>query len=260
MGVSRQDAEELFELLPRPVQQSPAFHDRITGLWKYDFGAPIDIDSHIIIGGGGMFPLVRHLVTTMKIVRARLDAGQLQNLMKRLAIPLKHEDALAEFSPLFFAKDDTQATFEVKGLGVGNKTVDWYIQPTGTTPILLDVKNRVCDLIEGLRDLAKGSFTVVPPPQHDPRSLFIDTAEKYKPGSPTRQLQGAWIITELKQDRVRLQQAFESLDPERLHFAVLANWSQDAYVLVRDESNRSLITSAFGITHSDRWVFDVPQN
>jgi len=254
-GIPTQDAEKLFEPLPRPVQQAPAFHDRITGLWKYDFGAPIDIGSHIIIGGGGMFPLVRHLVAVIKIAKKRLDAEQLRHFMKRLAIPLKHEDALAEFSALFFMRDDVQAAFEVEGLGIGNRTVDWYIQSRGALPILLDVKNRVRDLIEGLHDLAEGSFTVVPPPQHDPRLLFVDTAEKYRPESPTRQLQGAWIITELMQERSHLHQAFDSLDPARLHFAVLANWSQDAYVLVRNGIDQNLITSTFGIVHSDRWVF-----
>jgi hypothetical protein len=41
-GMKREDVEEVIRLVPTPIRELICFLDRITGLWRYDFGEPFD--------------------------------------------------------------------------------------------------------------------------------------------------------------------------------------------------------------------------
>lgn len=87
-------------------------------------------------------------------------------------------------------------------------------------------------------------------PRHDPASFFRDIVEKFGSRSPQERLQGAWIITELKQEVDELHHAYSALDSSRLHFAILYNWSKEAYFLARDDVDTMNLAALFGLRHS----------
>jgi hypothetical protein len=85
--------------------------------------------------------------------------------------------------------------------------------------------------------------------------LFRGLEEKYGRREPTDQLQGAWIGTYLKQEESELIEAFQNMDPLRVHFAILGDWQDDGYLLVVDEALREAVLAAFQLRQSDRFVF-----
>jgi hypothetical protein len=143
--------------------------------------------------------------------------------------------------------------FEVPGLGVGNRTVDWVIGPQDGRAVLLDVKRRTTDFIKQTEriDTAK----VAPEPSHDPELLFRSVEQKFLPADPDLQLQGAWIVTDIKQEENQLLQAFATLDASKVHFAILGDWKPDVYVLSRRDIDRQFLLEIFRIYTSNRFIF-----
>jgi hypothetical protein len=258
--ISEEEALRLYNLLPQSLQKVPAFHDKLTNLWRYDFGEPIDqLPNNQVVIGAHMFPPIDRLLRVLSVANMRLVESKFANYIQRLSNPAKHQDVLAEISPMFGVDLNISCDFEVSGYGVGNRTIDWVICPSELPLVLFDVKCRMKDLIEGLGRIAlghRGPGGTGPEPVHDVSILFKDTENKFITKNPNEILQGIWIISQLQQERSELHAAFDSLDPMKLHFAILANWNQDAYILIRDGINRELIETLFGIKYSDRFVFD----
>jgi hypothetical protein len=42
-GVAREEIEHVIALIPHAITTSPSFLDRLTGLWRYEFGEPLDL-------------------------------------------------------------------------------------------------------------------------------------------------------------------------------------------------------------------------
>lgn len=62
IDISEDEVSHLWRLLPILLQKAPAFCDRLTGLWRYDFGMPIDrLPEDNIAIGTHMFPPVDRL-------------------------------------------------------------------------------------------------------------------------------------------------------------------------------------------------------
>lgn len=259
-GVSQEEAHRLYNLLPQSLLNVPAFLDKLTKLWRYDFGEPIDqLPNDQVVIGAHMFPPVKRLLRVLSVANKHLTKEKFTHYIQRLSNPDKHQDVLAEISPIFDLASNIKCDFEVSGYGIGNRTIDWLISPSEAPTVLLDVKCRMKDLIEGLGRIAlghRGPGGTGPEPVHDVSILFKDTEAKFNARNKNEVLQGIWVISQLKQERSELHKAFGSLDPMRLHFAVLANWGQEAYILVRDGVRRESIEVLFGIKHSDFFVFD----
>lgn len=257
MGISDTEALQLFNLLPQRIQRALVTPHPRNGRPQYYFGKPIDrLPKGKNMVGSQMFTLVERLVVATVVMAKRLDGWQIEKVQRRLEVEEKHQDVLSEFFPLLFMAEAIPAFYEVPG--EGGKTIEWLIKPSRRTPILLEVKNRLKDLIEWTASYIEGGSSVVNPPNHDPQLLFASTVEKFKEEYFERQLQGVWIITQLKQDRIRLCQVFNALNPRRLHFAVLANWGPDVHVITREGIDRDLITATLGVKHSEEKVFDMP--
>ncbi len=258
-GLTEAEAERLVALLPGPIRVTPCFRCRLTGLWRYEFGLPIErLPRDRVVIGTHMFPPVARLLETLVVASSRLPDEQLRRYLERLPDPARHLDVIAEMAPLRCVDPAVPAEFEVVGHGSGNRTIDWLLHP-GTPPhVLLDVKYRTVDLIDGLQGIAQGQVGAdgaVPAPQHDLALLFRSTEEKFVTAAPGNCLQGAWVITELRQEEGELHQAFNNLDASRVHFGVIANWSDDVYLLANPAIDRQAILDLFRVNHSERLVF-----
>ena len=98
--------------------------------------------------------------------------------------------------------------------------------------------------------------TEVPAPEHDPALLFRSVEQKLIVADPDKVLQGAWIVTDIKQEASELDAAFRSLDAAKVHFAVVGDHRPDIHLLVRREQDRSFLLDLFKATKSERFVFN----
>lgn len=160
--------------------------------------------------------------------------------------------------PALRLDSNVEADFEVGGLGHGNHRVDWSIRPKAAVPVLLDVKHRIRDVIEGLARICSGerhADGTAPAPIHDTALLFRSTAEKFMSRDSSQCLQGAWIVTQLMQESSELSEAFDKVDASRLHFAIMNNWGEEAYILARKSVCVNQIASLFHLRPSEQLVF-----
>ena len=257
-GLALDQSAELINLIPCEVRDAPCFLDRLTGLWRYQFGSVFDIPDAGLVLGTQMFPPVDHLFRVLWCSRERLRPEQLGTCLRRLADPRKHADLLAEFAPIARVPSNVGIEWEVPGGGTGNQNVDWLIASEKHPPVLLDVKNRVLDLIENLSQIGRGERSMRgtgPAPSHDSQRLFLSIETKFGRAKPTERLQGAWIGTQIRQEEQELHAAFGALDHERVHFAVLGDWKDDGYVLGIDDSTRRIVLDVLRMKHSSRFVF-----
>jgi hypothetical protein len=146
----------------------------------------------------------------------------------------------------------TSLSFEVPSRG--GTTVDWRIERGELPPIRVDVKNRSVDLVPYLCAQVDGTATAIEP-AHDHRLLFRSIENKFEVADPAAVLQGAWIVTQVRQEEAELRAAFHSLDTARVHFAIINNTHRDAYVIARDDVSPHELLSVFGLKDSPRMVF-----
>jgi len=256
----RTEAKRLAELLPPVLWDSPCFLDRLTGLWRYDFGNPFDgLPDGGFTLGTHMFQPVERLFDVLFCAQHRLTPDQLSSYLVRLADPNKHEDVLMEFAPILHLSSDVQTFYEVVGYGVGNRTIDWLIKGLDCPPVLLDVKNRTRDLLESLARTREGERDpdgTVPAPVHDTSLLFRNLEPKFEPHKPEDVLQGAWIATHLQQEETELVKSFAKLDRTRVHFAILGGWEEDVYILGGTEFMKAQLLRVFLLKESKRFVFN----
>jgi hypothetical protein len=121
----------------------------------------------------------------------------------------------------------------------------------------MDVKNRRRSLIHHMMQILPGiqaGQQMIMPSAPDPSDLFRDTAEKFLEVPRGVRLQGVWVHTSIKEDRRRLEDYFERLHELRVHFAILADWADDATILVRERADAEYLKAVFGLEGSDRFV------
>jgi hypothetical protein len=90
---------------------------------------------------------------------------------------------------------------------------------------------------------------------NDPAVMFRSIESKLITMDPASRLQGAWVVTDIKQEVAELTEAFQKLDAAKVHFAILGDWSSDAHILVRSEADQIFLMTAFGIQPSTRFTF-----
>lgn len=195
---------------------------------------------------------VEHLDCAIRVANSFLSARERVAYYARLNDPAKHAAVLAEMIPGSHTRPALRARFEVGGLGVGNRTVDWVIDDPGG-PILLDVKSRTADLVAQMS--AWDGAAPIAQPQHSATLLFRSVEEKFAQANPAERLQGVWITTHIKQDEAAVNAAFEALNPDKVHFTILGDWRPDVYMIARRDVDRARLVSVFNIAPSMRFTF-----
>jgi hypothetical protein len=113
-----------------------------------------------------MFHSVNQLFDVLCCADWRLNEEKLRVYLARLSDPSHHEDVLVEFAPILRLNHAAIVDHEVGG--DGRATVDWSIEAPGYPRLLLEVKNRIKDLVESLETIhSQGSEQQVPAPTHD---------------------------------------------------------------------------------------------
>lgn len=250
LGVAADEAAGIVADIPAPLIDSGAFLDKMTGLWRYEFGLPFTIGTSQVWGAHMWVPVV-HLAQAVKTSRARLDDGARAAYHARLNDAGKHFEALAEMIPASKLAADVAVESEAAGYGVGATTVDWAIHHERL--VLLDVKSRSKDFIEQLEN--EGTGDTMPEPEHDPSLLFRSVAKKFNAADPAAVLQGVWVTTHIAQHEGKLNDAFAALDADKVHFAVFGDWEDDVHVLVRREEDRAYLMRLFNARPSARFTF-----
>lgn len=253
MGIENGFANELVTLLPQDLLDAGCFLDKITGLWRYEFGLPYEIGGDLMWGTHMWVP-VSSLVLALSCVKRRLGADKRADYVARLADPGRHQVTLVEMIPGTKIDPTVAADFEVAGLGVGSRSIDWNIGPYADRRVLLDVKRRTRDFIEQAEQTTDVMIEA-PEPQHDTRILFRSVEQKFVPANPDGRLQGVWIVTDIQQDEEALADAFNALDPMKVHFAILGDWDPDAYILSRRPADEQLLRELFHLQSSSRFTF-----
>lgn len=249
--MAAQDAQILVQLLPSPLIDSPGFLDNSSGLWRYEFGAPFILNDQLIFGTH-MFLPVNELLLAIGAFARWVPIGKRTAYLAALNDPRKHPVALAEMMPVCRLPFTLSVDYEVPGYGPGNKTVDWAMQASGRL-ILLDAKSRTTDFIQ--QACSVGQKGEMPAPEHDHKLMFKSLESKFNAANSDVQLQGAWITTHIKQNRVEIENAFAALDPAKIHFAMFGDWQSDVSLLVQREADRQLLLDLFKVTQSERFFF-----
>lgn len=249
-GVSPEDAERNLAEVPAPLIDAGAFLDKMTGIWRYEYGLPFTIGSHV--WGTHMWIPVDHFFRATVTARLRLDEKARAAYYARLNDPGRHTITLVEMIPGDKLGAEVAAEFEASGYGVGNSTLDWVIQ-LPERRVLLDVKSRSKDFIEQMKNKSDGN--TMPEPDHDPTLLFLSLEKKLNTADPAATLQGIWITTHIQQHEAKLNDAFAALDSTKVHFAVLSDWEPDIHVLVKREQDREFLLGLFRASSSKRFTF-----
>jgi hypothetical protein len=247
--------ERMFGLVPEVIRDLPCFLDLMTGLWRYDYGDPLTLAAGNIIGTH-MFHDVERLFEIICCASWRLPPRKRDAYLERLSDRNHHEDVLVEFAPILRLGARILVEHEQRGLAAGNRTIDWQIQAPDQPVLLLEVKNRMRDLVDSFEAIKnKSSDLPIPEPQHDHSMLFKSILGKFRVRQATEAIQAVWIKTGLKQEETKLQAAFGELDPERLHVAILGNWDSEAYLLGSDTDTKRRVRKVLGLKQTSRLVF-----
>jgi len=257
-GDDKECATELLRLLPQALKQTNVWFDKLTNLWRYEYGIPYNrMPEGIIISGTNVHRPVNELYTSVRIADKRLRRGQFLKFLERLSNQEKHCDVLFEMRPMKDVKASLQTNYEVAGLGIGNTTCDWQVKGKFIN-IVLDVKNRTKSLLEHMKQLIpnlnKGTTNTLPLAPN-PEDLFRSVENKLKEKCYVGQLQGVWIRSDIKEHEDKLTIHFrKTLNSRKVHFAILSDWKDDAFILARNTLIKSILKKIFGLKESKRFV------
>jgi hypothetical protein len=250
---SRYDA--LLATVPAQLLACGCFLDRLTGLWRYEFGEPHKVGGQLIWGVHMWLP-VPVLFDVLACAHLRLSPKKCAVYAALLTDRRKHPDFLAEMFPLLRVNPAVAAEYEVAGRGAGNTTVDWAIGPVSGRSILLDVKRRYADFFNQMEDIAASGEGSAP--EHDPALLFRSIENKFLQANPDQVLQGAWIMTDIKQEASELARAFDGLDPAKVHFTILGDQQREIRLLTRRPEDRAFLLDLFDCVEDSRFEFKRP--
>ncbi len=244
--------------LPDSIKDAWVWYDKITDMWRYNFGPPYDRlpGDMLVAGTSSNFP-VEELYIAIKIADERMSPLQLIAYRERLAQFDKHTAAIFEMRPLKNVKRYLRARYEVSGLGEGETLVDWQIK-TGFLNIIFDVKYRIKSLLDHIKEtlpaINAGADTAMATAPN-PEDLFKSSDRKFRRAHYLQRQQGLWVSTEIQEDKEKLNTYFKKeLSKRKIHFVIISDWKDDAYILAR---NRFLVTAlkrTFCLTESERFV------
>ena len=97
-GLSVEQATERFAGISAPLIDAGTFLDKLTGLWRYEFGVPFEIDG-TLVWGSHMWVPVDHLHRAIVTANARLSEPERATYYARLNDPERHAVTHAEMIP-----------------------------------------------------------------------------------------------------------------------------------------------------------------
>jgi hypothetical protein len=254
-GLSVTEREALLAIVPPPLLACECFHDKLTGVWRYEFGEPHRVGADLV-WGTHMWSPAPVLFDVLACARWRLPPEKLAAYLALISNPGKHQEYLAEMFPMFRVDAAIPAEHEAGSMGAGNRTIDWLVGPVDGRRVLFDVKRRFVDFIALMDGLSADEAAA---PGHDVGLLFRSVEGKFQHSNPDQLLQGAWIVTDIKQDEAELGGAFAALDAGKVHFAILGDAKADVHVITRRPEDRGFLLRLFQATASTRFVFDRAQ-
>ncbi|HEY2853053.1 MAG TPA: hypothetical protein VGJ18_09425, partial [Gemmatimonadaceae bacterium] len=134
------------------------FLDRLSSVWRYDFGDALTLPGGRRLIGTTTFPEVEILFQVLQGVRTHLTGESSRGYLLRLGMPRKHQDALVEFAPIMRLPAGAHVRHEAKGFGPANTTLDWIIE-SNSVILGLEVKNRTADLLDSMTRLDAGELS-----------------------------------------------------------------------------------------------------
>jgi hypothetical protein len=219
-----EDCEAVIAITPTKLLSCPCFLDRLTNIWRYEFGEPHRVGNELI-WGIHMWASVPVLLDVLACACLRLSHDKLAVYLKLLVSDSrKHQEYLAEMFPMLRVEASIPTQHEIAGYGVGNKTIDWVIGPVNGRTVLVDAKRRYADFLAQMEEISAAS---IPEPAHNQALLFRSVQEKFRQANPDSALQGAWVVTDIKQDEAALTKAFQEMDATKVHFAILGDEQGD---------------------------------
>jgi len=257
-GITYQEIDSIISSIPLKLLNAYCFFDKLTKIWRYEFGLPFTVGSSQYLYGTHMWPPVKYLFSVLFIAIKRLPDRRRREYFSKLTNIDKHWDTLVEFLPIIRLSEKTQFSYEFP-TGIGNLNADWGIADSEGRIILIDVKRRFRDLLEVMDRIENGEKDpdgTAPAPTHDVSLMFRSTVSKYSQKDPAQQLQGAWIETALKQEETELQNAFDALDGSKLHFAILGGWEPGIKLLTRRSDDHQFLLELFNETIGDSFHFN----
>jgi len=257
-GEARAKTDLLISSIPIRILNSDCFLDKMTKLWRYEFGLPFTVANGKYLYGTHMWPPVKYLFSVLSCAVNRLPERKRRDYFTRLTNIEKHWDTLVEFLPIIRLSDNVSFCHEAP-TGIGNLNADWKIISNSGRTILIDVKRRFRDLLEMASRIENGEKDpdeTAPAPFHDVSLMFRSTENKFSASDPSQQLQGAWIETALKQEESELQKSFDLLDSSRMHFAILGGWEPGIKVLTKHTGDEKFLLELFKESIGENYHFN----
>ncbi len=249
-------ARQLVRLLPQAIKEAKVGFDNIVKVWRYEYGLPITVGNKIVIGSN-VFIEVERLYNAVKNANAYLTSSQLLEYLKNLENPDKHEDFLFEMRPLMkFKRIRKIPEHEVNG--AGSKKIDWLFR-FGFLKIVFDIKHRHKSLVTHMGTIIEDieqKREPPSPPKTNPGDLFRSVESKFNRSLGIFRLQGVWIQTEIAEDHDPLVSFFKkSLDKWRIHFCIISNWTDRAFIITRNPLQKIIVGWVFNLKTSKGFTF-----
>lgn len=252
LDISSEMSQSLLDLAPGGLRGAECFYDKFKNMWRYEYGLPSTLDkTKKHLWGTQMWLPMCVFTKIILCAKTNLKATELCQYTQRLSDINKHKDVLAEMMPLLHIDTSLllDTNFEVSGYGTGDSTIDWCLTTTDGRKILIDVKNRMYDIYLMLDQKN------ITEPLHDHTKLFKSSEYKLKSIDPNEILQGVWITTQIKQEISKLKSAFESLDKTKVHFCILGDHKDDAFILTRRSEDEQFLRRLLNLKPSDRFTY-----
>jgi len=227
-------------------------YDQFSDQVRYSYGEPFRHNGIPFAYGTSQMPLLKHFTLAFICASKVLTEDEFRKYCSFLFNPEKHSDALLEMRPLLSAQKPEDIKYETPGRD--NKTIDWLIKYPENT-LLLEVKNRTGSTYQHLIEIAQTSG-MVSEPETNPKMFFKSTFSKFNRVNSSNVLQGAWIYVDIKENREKLDEYFDSyIDPDLMQFYIIGGWDFECYIKARNENQKKLLVEKFRIVESDRYVF-----
>jgi len=240
-GMAEEEVERVFSFLPTELQSSPAFKDKLTGFWRYEYGLPYAVgkrEDRTYVFGTNVAHKVSVLLTGLRVLIRILPEREVRQFCRKLGDKGKHLDFLAELDPISRPRVNFQAAYETQSYSKGKRKIDWYLRFEEDSACLIDVKHRIKALLQHMDGMLPSLYEGEPMKETgapSPEGIFDSAQIKFV---PRRQglLQGLWIVTNIYYDEAALSDAFRQLNPDLIQFAVLTHFEGDARILARDDA------------------------
>ncbi len=184
-----------------------------------------------------------------------LDEDKRRSYYSYLFSRQKHADAIIEFRPICYLKNNVQIENEVPGNA--ERRIDWNIR-TEAVNVFLDVKNRTGYTAMHLENIARRidqGQTAEDIPVINPEAFFRSTNEKFIRHESVKTINGIWFQVGIKVNADILNEYFDTVGCDKLDFYILGNWGSEAYVRARTDWQRLRILELFNLAESSNYVF-----